>query len=79
MKNYEDKEKRNADLAILAVDHRFGALLDLLGELHIAESVIASDPNIASDHGRLAFYVGRMDCYRLIKDHLTALAGDDDT
>jgi len=79
MKNYEDEETRNADLAALAGDHRFGALLDLLTEHHYAESVMVGDPNIASDHGRLSYYVGRMDCYRLFRDELMAMGKHDDT
>lgn len=78
MRHYEDGETRDADLLSLTGDHRFGALLDLLADHWEAESVMVGDPNIASDHGRLAYYVGRMDCYRLIRDELKTFSKHDD-
>jgi len=78
MKLY-DEETRDADVAALAGDHRFGALLELLTERWEQASVRAGDPSIVSDHGQLAYWVGQMDCYRSFQLELRELRKHKDT
>ncbi len=79
MKNYENSKDRDADVASLAGDHRFGALLELLTERWEQASVRAGDPSIVSDHGQLAYWVGQMDCYRSFQLELRELRKHKDT
>ena len=79
MKSYESYEDRDADVAALAGDHRFDALLDLLGESFLAEAVLVGDPLVVSDHGQVAYHVGKMDAYRELREHLVDCRKHNDT
>jgi len=78
MKLY-DEETRDADVAALAGDHRFDALLDLLNEFQQSQAYSAGHESVISDHGLIAYHVGKMDAYRELHSHLIELRKHNDT
>jgi len=79
MKNYENSKDRDADVASLAGDHRFDALLDLLNEFQQSQAYSAGHESVISDHGLIAYHVGKMDAYRELHSHLIELRKHNDT
>ena len=79
MKNYESSKDRDADVAALAGDHRFDALLDLIAEFQQGQAYSAGNDSVISDHGQLAYHVGKMDAYRELGEHLADYRKHNDT
>ena len=79
MSNYESSKDRDADVAALAGDHRFVALLELIGDFHQSQSYSAGHQSVVSDHGMIAYHVGKMDAYRELLEYLVDCRNHNDT
>lgn len=79
MSNYESSKDRDADVAALAGDHRFDALLDLITEFQQGQAYSAGNQSVVTDHGMIAYHVGKMDAYRELREHLVDCRKHNDT